>query len=96
VTGKKWIGYARLLAEVPCEVFKFPKRTGHPWVPWSQVIGPQVHCLYVPQGGHYVISRQLICIILVDSFFCWESSGFEVTVQCLYDDNVGAGSESDM
>jgi len=43
--GKKWIGYARLLAEVPstsCEVYKLPKRVGRPWVPWSRV-----HYLYL-------------------------------------------------
>jgi len=36
--GKKWIGYARLLAEVPStsyKVYKLPKRTGRLWVPWS-------------------------------------------------------------
>ena len=34
MTGKKWIGHARLLAEVPstsieyCEVYKIPRRVG--------------------------------------------------------------------
>jgi len=38
--GKKWIGYARLLAEVliaSCEVYKLPKRAGCPGVPGSTV-----------------------------------------------------------
>jgi len=45
MTGKKWISYARLLAEVPstsCEVYKS-------WTPVGpRVLGPQVHFLYLP------------------------------------------------
>ena len=41
--GKKWIGHARLLAEVPstsieyCEVYKIQKKAGSSWVPGSTV-----------------------------------------------------------
>ena len=52
--GKKWIGHARLLAEVPstsieyCEVYKIPKRAGFLWVPWS--LGP----LFIPTCGDLI------------------------------------------
>ena len=42
----RWIGRARLLAEVPstsieyCEVYKIPSRVGFPWVPGSPGPGP--------------------------------------------------------
>ena len=45
--GKKWIGHARLFAEVSstsieyCEVYKIPKQS---WI----LVGPRVHCLYLP------------------------------------------------
>ena len=53
MTGKKWIGHARLLAQVPstsieyCKVYKIPRRIGPP-VPWSRVLGSWVHCFYLP------------------------------------------------
>ena len=53
--GKKWIGHARLFAEVPstsieyCEVYKIPKKAGSLWVPWFWVLDPWVHCLYLLQ-----------------------------------------------
>ena len=43
---EKWIGHARLLAEVPsisieyCEVYQ---KAGSSWIPWSRV-----NCLYLP------------------------------------------------
>ena len=46
--GRKWIGHARLLVEVPstsieyCEVYKIPRRVGFLQVPWSRV-----HCFYL-------------------------------------------------
>ena len=42
----KWIGHARLLAEVPstsienCEVYKIPRRVGFPRAPGSPSPGP--------------------------------------------------------
>ena len=47
--GEKWIGHARLLAEVPstsieyCELYKIPRRVGF----------PQVHCFYLPTVDNF-------------------------------------------
>jgi len=49
VTGKKWIGYGRLLAEVSgtsCEVYKLPKRAEC----------PQVHGSPSPRSTVYILS----------------------------------------
>ena len=49
--GEKWIGHARLLAEVPstsieyCEVYKIP-RVGF-------LRGPRVHCSYQPPSEDF-------------------------------------------
>jgi len=53
--GKKCIGYARLLAEVPsrsCKVYKFP---GRRWVPWSLVHVSTVYT-YPPPGSQLPLS----------------------------------------
>ena len=61
MTGKKWIGHARLLAEVTstsikyCEVYKIPRRVGSPWVP-----GPRVHCFYLPGYSDLGVQRFML------------------------------------
>ena len=50
--GEKWIGHARLYAEVPstsieyCEVYKIPRRVGF-------LRGPRVHCSYQPPSEDF-------------------------------------------
>jgi len=63
MAGKKWIGYARLLAEIrstSCEVYKLPKRAGHPQVPGSLLPGSTEHT--------YVLA---VIYLLGDLFIPW-------------------------